>query len=148
MKRIGYAALAACALALAGCATGYGRSGLLGGYADKQIEPGYWRVSARTNGYSGASSALHMALYRSAEVARAAGYSYFQVVRSNVGVLPLIAGNSMSFSGGGQTASFRIRGARDGSPPAVCETRQAGACRTFSVDEVIRTLGPAVNPRG
>ncbi len=148
MKRLRYIALAACALTLPSCATGYGRLGLLGGYSDSQIEPGYWRVSARTNGYSGQSSALYMALYRAAELARAAGYTHFQVVRSNVGALPLVAGNTVSFSGGGERASFRIRGARDGSPPTACEARQADTCRTFSVDEVIRTLGPTVNPRG
>src|SRR5690242_15624592 len=113
MRKLVMPALVAASLMLAGCATGYGRSGLLGGYSDSQLGPGYWRVSARTNGYSAASSAVEMALYRAAEIARAAGFSHFQVVRSNVHALPLVAGNTVSMSGGGQSASFRIRGAND-----------------------------------
>jgi len=147
MRRIGYAALAACALALAACSTGYGRMSLLGGYSDKQIEPGLWRVSATTNGYSGESSAFDMALYRAAEIARDAGFPYFQVVRSDFGVLPVIAGNTMSFSGGGQNARLRIRGAREANAPLACEV-EASACRAYSVEEVLRALGPVVNPRG
>jgi hypothetical protein len=147
MRKFGAPVLAAALLVLAGCATGYGHSGLLGGYSDEQVEPGLWRVRARTNGFSGATSAFNMALYRAAELARDAGYPYFQIVQSNFGVLPLVAGNFIYSSGGGQTARFRIRGARSADAPIACEMVDSRGCHTFPVEEVLRQIGPELNRR-
>ena len=144
MGRFGYAALAA--LVLGACATTYGRGGLLGGYSDKQIEPGLWRVRATTNGYSREYSALAMALYRSAELSRDAGFDHFQVVRSNHHLLGLVAGGTWYSSGGGENAMLRIRGTHDANAPIACETERSN-CRTYSVQEVLVQIGPLINRR-
>lgn len=148
MNKIGYAGLAAAAaLALSACATSYGRSGLFGGYSEKQVEPGVWRITATTNGFSGQYSSMTMAIYRAAELARDAGFPYFQVVRSNFRVLPLVTQYTYSSSGGGEKARLRIRFSRNANPPLLCEMED-NSCKTYAVEEVLRELGPLINRRG
>ncbi len=72
------------ALALAGCSTGYGPSGLTGGYEETQLAPNVWRVSFTGNGYTSQEQTQDFALLRSAELAVKNGYSYFGFAAASV----------------------------------------------------------------
>jgi hypothetical protein len=61
----------------------YGKSNFLNspGYSDKSLGEGVWEVTFRTTGGDRENRYLIGALYRSAELARQAGFPFFQVVR-------------------------------------------------------------------
>lgn len=140
------AALAgACAMSLGACATSYGQAGLLGGYSERQIEPGLWRVQGQSNGFSRPDAGFNMALYRAAELAEGAGFSHFQVVDANVRVTVLTQ-YGQPMGSGGERARLRIRGVNSADAPIECEMKEA-LCRTFAVSEVIAQLGPVLNIR-
>lgn len=88
------------AVALAGCSTGYGPSGLTGGYEETQIAPNVWRVSFTGNGFTTPEQTQDFALLRSAELAAKNGYRYFAFasggVRANPGGVVTSPGYSMT----------------------------------------------------
>lgn len=53
-------------LARPGTATKYRPANLFGGYEEKEIEPGIWKVKARSNGIAEPGFARNMAAYRAA----------------------------------------------------------------------------------
>src|SRR5690554_3761321 len=67
-------------LLLAACATPYQASGLTGGYSEKEIEPGIWRVTFSGNGHANYETVQTYWLYRSAEVAMEKGYDGFEIL--------------------------------------------------------------------
>ncbi len=66
-----------------GCATGYQRQGLTGGYTDTRIQDNMFRVGFKGNGYTSTEKAADMALLRCAELALENGYNYFVVMGEN-----------------------------------------------------------------
>jgi hypothetical protein len=75
MKRI---AIAALAVALAGCATGYQAKGAFSsGYSDVQIDENTYRVSYEGNGFTGKEEVDSMLIYRSADLTVQRGYDWF-----------------------------------------------------------------------
>jgi len=64
------------------CATGYGASGVTGGYTDTRLAPNVWRVSYSGNGYTSDARAVNFTMLRSAELALAHGFRYFVVAES------------------------------------------------------------------
>ncbi len=68
---------------LAACATAYGPAGFTGGYTDKELEPGIWRVTFSGNGYTSRETVQTYWLYHCAELAAAEGYDGFLII-SNV----------------------------------------------------------------
>src|SRR5688572_20799042 len=95
----------------------YSPMGRLGGYQEEEVEPGVWRILARSNGKAGPSYARNMAEYRAGEFLKARGFSHVQML-AEIGRWEL----SDDIGGGGrrvhsdQTA-VTVRGAHDGSPP-------------------------------
>lgn len=79
------AAILAGALLVSGCKTPYARfaPGRFGGYSDVSTGGNSWRVKATTNNGDPRGKAMWMALYRSAELTKAAGFGYFQIVDAN-----------------------------------------------------------------
>ena len=75
------AAVVAAAMALAGCATGYGAMGLSGGYQDAQLQPGIWRVGFYGNGYTTGETVQTYWLYHAAELTLEQGYDGFETVK-------------------------------------------------------------------
>lgn len=69
--------IVAAALFMTGCATGYQRDGLTGGFTESQLSENVWRVTFNGNGYTSEDRAQDMALLRSAELTLANGYSHF-----------------------------------------------------------------------
>jgi hypothetical protein len=83
MKRIAILCCALALLGLSGCATDYGSQGLTGGYDQKQIEQGVWRVSFAGNGFTTAETVQTFWLYRCAEIALENGADGFEII-SNI----------------------------------------------------------------
>ena len=81
MKAAAMAVAVATAMALAGCATSYGKMTLSGGYQDKQLEPGVWRVGFYGNGYTTGETVQTYWLYHAAQVALDQGYDGFETVK-------------------------------------------------------------------
>ena len=75
-----YLLLFASTLMFAGCASEYQPEGMTGGYGDKPLAPGSYRVTFSGNGYMTLDKARDLALLRAAEVTLAHGYSHFSVV--------------------------------------------------------------------
>jgi hypothetical protein len=68
---------------LAACSTPYQSSGLTGGFDEKELEPGIWRLSFGGNGYTTAETVQTYWLYRASQLAIEKGYDGFELL-SNV----------------------------------------------------------------
>lgn len=136
------------AILLTGCATSYGRGGLanMGGYSDKQIAEGTWEVTFRTNGRSPRGFAANAALYRSAELAREAGFPYFQVLRSRGTTTMVGSGYGPPSTYAGETVNLKVRGAQSPDGELVCENDDGRECMTLSTEKVLLELEAAVKP--
>ncbi|HYI47587.1 MAG TPA: hypothetical protein VEX35_03900 [Allosphingosinicella sp.] len=142
--------LAACSFSLGGCTTlassfvtAYGPQTVMtaGGYRDWTEGPGRWRVSAKANGMVEQDFAQHMAVFRGAVLAKAAGFSYLQIV-SFRGRQRMVGGMR-----GIQDVTFRFAGAHEADAPLACESPPLtqSSCRTVGVDATLALLGPALN---
>lgn len=86
-------------LALSGCATPYGKYGLLGGFTDSRIDENTFSISVDTNGFTSQQTTSMQALYRAAELTVENGFDYFVVLNeaSNPTSMAMaMPGNSMS----------------------------------------------------
>ena len=132
----------AAASSLAGCstpsglATKYRSSYLLGGYSDKMVEPGVWKVTGRSNGVAESGFGRNMAAYRAAEIVKAAGFSHMQVIAQK--------GKAQTINGGsaGEFLTLTVRGVNAPAPPTDCREKQPGQCFTVAVDDVMARLRP------
>jgi len=70
------------AAVLSGCATGYQKQSVTGGYSETQLGENIFQVSFRGNGYTRRERASDFSLLRSAEVALENGFRYFVIVES------------------------------------------------------------------
>jgi hypothetical protein len=77
MRILGIVALC---VALGGCATKYQEMGFTGGVAAEQITADTWRVRARGNAYTDATTVQDYVLLKAAETTQAAGGSHFQII--------------------------------------------------------------------
>lgn len=110
---------------------GYGPMTARGGYQEKEIEPGVWRVLARAGGEAGPGYARSMAEFRAAELLKDRGFSWVQTLEEQP---RWELGEELE---GGRRRVTRedmeltVRGAHDPSKPTDC--RQA-RCYTFTPD--------------
>lgn len=137
---------AAAALALAGCvggravtATRYGPAGLFGGYHDEVVEPGIWEVTGRSNGIAPPGFGRNVAMYRAAELVKAAGFSHMQILDQEG------RENRMNMRAIGESMELLVRGANDPAPPPDCRARNPQACFTVAVDEIMARLRPLLH---
>ena len=135
-------ALSSASSARSGLATKYGHMSLFGGYSDKEIEPGVWRVSARSNGPAGPGFGRNMAVYRAAEILSAQGFSYVQVIDGK-GDATMLGQRRDTFQRQlNEHVVLTVRGAYSPQPPADCRAKDASVCRTFSAARVMSELRP------
>ena len=73
-------------LSLVGCATGYQKVGLMGGYTDMKIQDNIYKVSFRGNAHVSEERAYDFALLRCAELTIENGYRYFVPVQEKSSV--------------------------------------------------------------
>jgi hypothetical protein len=113
-----------------------------GGYQEEEIEPGVWRVLARSSGKAGAGYAWNMAEYRAGELLKARGFSHVQMLGRN-GRWEL-----SDELGGGQRRvlsdqmEVTVRGAHDSSAPTDCRARNADSCRTLDIEAMMAGIRP------
>ena len=116
----------------------YGPMTARGGYQEEEIEPGVWRVFARSGGEAGPGYARDMAEYRAAEMLQARGFSWVQILkefpRSEL---------SEDLGGGrrrviGEDMELTVRGAYDPSKPTDCRQTGGLRCWTFSPDLMMK----------
>jgi hypothetical protein len=142
--RSGWAAAAVAALwaaAPAGAADRYKPQELFDrkGYSEKRLGEGLWRVKTTVEDMSSTENAQRMALYRGAELARQAGYDYFQVLSGKGWMGYSTQGKKMNVHAHG--AELKVRGTRDYRDQAPCEMK-GGTCPVFGTDHVLARLGP------
>jgi hypothetical protein len=122
-----------------GTATKYRPSYIFGGYSDKQVEPGVWRITGRSNGIAESGFGRNMATYRAAEVVKAAGFSHMQIIEQK-GRVSTINGSSA-----GEFLTLTVRGVNDPAPPTDCREKQPSQCFTLGVDDVMARLRPLMH---
>ena len=131
--------LTACAGGRPVTATHYGPAGLFGGYGERIVEPGVWRVNARSNGVAQAGFGRNMAMHRAAELVKAAGFSHMQILDQR-GRATMMNQRQI-----GESMELLVRGANDPAPPADCRARQPEHCFTAPVDTVLASLRPLLH---
>jgi hypothetical protein len=125
----------------------YGPMSARGGYQEEEIEPGVWRILARSGGEAGAGYARTMAEYRAGELLKARGFSHVQILKE-YGRWEL----SEELGGGRRRVlsdqmEVTVRGAHDRSPPTDCREPSPGRCSTFTTDAMMTGARPASNFR-
>jgi hypothetical protein len=153
MKKL-FLPVAAAALLVSGCAGGgrpftattYGPMHLFGGYTDKEIEPGLWKVTGAGNGPAGEGFGRNVAVYRAAEIVKAHGFTHLQILDQK-GKVHMMGrrGSSMSFAG--ETMALTVRGTNDPAAPLACRAKSPDACMTLAVETVMATIGPRLSFR-
>lgn len=66
-----------------GCATGYHRNGLTGGFSETMLSYNTFQVNFSGNGFTNGQRVADFALLRSAELALKNGFDFFQIVNVN-----------------------------------------------------------------
>lgn len=136
-------------IATSSCAT-YGPSTFWGGYDDKEIDPGVWKVTGSSNAASGGEPFTHaMVYYRSAEIAEAHGFSHIRVLDGLSWDYPLLLASTSTYvayktSGGPGYSELVFRGASGPDDVTGCRTKRVEICATLSVHELKRTLASKV----
>ena len=123
--------------------TEYRRASLFhGGYRERVLGEGLWRVTVGTDGETAMGEAVRMALYRSAELARAEGYPFIQILWHRGGMRYQQQGRRQ-MRVLGHSAELKVRGARDAKDPIECEMPQS-RCTVHSVEQVLAQIGPTL----
>ena len=68
------------AFLLQGCATGYQRDGLTGGFSETRLDENVFTVTFRGNGYTKRERVADFTLLRCAELTLESGYAYFVII--------------------------------------------------------------------
>lgn len=115
------------------------------GYRDKQISEGEWEVTYKTDITDRHNFADRYARYRAAELAREAGFPFFQIIREEG--TRTIGGSSSS------TVELTVRGARSRDEQLMCEgkpmylaTPHRGPCDMYSTEEALVRFAPMKRP--
>lgn len=120
----------------------------LAGYRDRQISEGVWEVIYKTDSTDRDGYAERYARYRAAELARDAGYTFIQIVGTEVS-------RSGGLSSTTTTVQLTVHGARARPPQRICEIRMtalanplSGPCATFSTEDALRQFEPLKRHEG
>lgn len=124
-----------------GTATKYRPANLFGGYSEKLVEPGVWRVKAKANGIAEPGFAQNMAIYRAAELMRQQGFAFLQVVDQKGEAMSMRIGGGSPVSAG-QSMILWVRGAQDAGAPATCRAKEPGRCFTVPVARTLDRVRP------
>jgi hypothetical protein len=142
------AALASLLLCVPGSAqvAGYQPKTFWGGYKEKQVRPGVWRITASYNAASGGGSAAAAAVnYRAAELMKAKGFAYLRVLKSGGFALGTQTGPIPTYGDGPGYAHITVRGATGPEDVAGCETRAKNRCETLAIEAVLKRWAGRVN---
>lgn len=120
----------------------YQKWGMFGGYKEKVAGPNSWRVLAGVNGAAPEGSAWKIALYRAAELARQAGFEYFQVVNQKGSQTYIGLGWGAPTHRGGGDAELEIVAVNDPAPPQTCLAANVKLCVTLNAEETMNRVRP------
>lgn len=138
------AALALATLPAAAQST-YGPANFWGGYKDRQVEPGVWRIRATANPASGGQLAAEaMALHRAAELLRDKGFTHVRILVATGWNLfdPEHGYVPRNFDGATGYATVTVRGASGAGDVEGCRTSVRRNCYTIAVEELMRRTVP------
>lgn len=138
------AVLAIGAEARPGTATKYRPFYIFGGYSEKQIEPGVWKVSGRSNGIAEIGFGRNMAAYRAAEILSAQGFTYVQVLDQK-GHIQSVGLDRNSLRPAGENLTMIVRGANAAGTPADCRAKKPEACGSYPIAETMARLRPSLH---
>lgn len=115
-----------------------------GGYQEVEVEPGVWRILARSIGKDDAGYARNMAEYRAGELLKAQGFSHVQMLVQN-GRWEL----GKQFGRGRRRVHSSemeviVRGAHDRSPPPECHEANTHSCYTQSAESMMAGARPKI----
>ena len=143
-------ALLCCTLTTSGCTTGdlatkYRPWGMFGGYRDQLVASNHWIVTAGTNGVAADGSVQRIALYRAAELAKAAGFNHIQIINQR-GEQTLfgVNGESPTRRSGG-SMMIEVIGTNSAAPPTRCLAGSSDQCFTLDVQKTIDEIRPLLN---
>ena len=116
----------------------YGPMTERGGYQEEEIEPGVWRVFARSGGEAGPGYAGVMAEYRAAEMLKARGFPWVQILKE----FPRTELTELDSKGRAsvirEDMALTVRGAYDPSKPADCRQTGLQRCWAFTPDMMMK----------
>lgn len=119
----------------------YGPMSARGGYQEDEVEPGVWRVTARSGGEAGPGYAADMAEYRAAEMLKSRGFTWVQILKELPHTLlseDLGGGRRRVLS---EDMELTVRGAHDPSKPTDCRQTGGLRCWTFTPDMIMKRAG-------
>ncbi len=137
--------------AMTGCATTYGGMGISGGFEDRELDPGVWRVTFSGNGFTTQETVQVYWLYHCAELAQTKGFDGFEIT-SQVNFVDLGRKGLVKLASTGSDPMFIPPVAKD-KPGISAEIRLLKRPFTpvpgkvFDADALITALDPYVNGR-
>lgn len=112
------------------------------GYRDEQTGEGEWEITYKTDITDRDDYAERYARYRAAELARQAGFPFFQIVREG-------GTRSIGLGVNSTVVELTVRGARSPSEQLTCEskpvysqTSYSAPCEMHPTDEALRRFEP------
>jgi len=114
-----------------------------GGYSDKLVEPGVWKVDGASNGAAERGLGRAIAGYHAAEVVGAAGFKFMQIIDQK-GSVRTITINGTGGGPAGESMTLWVRGADNPSPPTDCRATTPDGCYTINVTELMAKLRPQI----
>lgn len=120
----------------------YQRWGMFGGYKDKSTGLNSWRVLAGVNGRAPEGSAFNIALYRAAELAKLAGFRYFQIVNQKGKQSYVSLGGASSKHSAGGDAELQIVAVNDPTAPRDCLAENPQLCMTLEAEAIMERVSP------
>ena len=136
---LGLCCFSLCSCSGNGLATSYRPANLIGGYSEKEVEPGIWRVRGESNGVARRGFGKDMAVYRAAELMKQQGFERFQVLDQE-GRQQSISVGGGSPSSAGEFLKLWIAGLEEGQEPLPCRAEEQSRCAILSVDTVMMSL--------
>ena len=82
-----------------------------------------------------------MAAYRAAELMKARGFSYLQILDQD-GKATQFSMRGSIMHGSGETMTLTVRGANDAAAPTDCRSANPGMSSTLAIEPLIARLGP------
>ena len=114
---------------------------MFGGYKEQHVEPQVWRVEGRSNGVAGSGVGRNIAVYRAAEIMKAAGFSYFRIVDQKGQAMTILV-NNVPGGSAGESMVLWIRGTNDPAALTECRAKNPASCATLNVETVLTSIKP------
>ena len=136
------------ALMLCGCATTYSEMGAMGGVMAAPVTNDIYRISARGNGYTDATTIQDYVMLKAAETTIAAGKTHFEIINnrdatSNVTQQTAGTFGRGLFGGVSYTPGFNYEVVKPGEDLMIRVSNTKGA-NSYNAQEVFNNINPRV----